>query len=84
MGAFTPYVLFGNGKIKGHANNVLNNERKTSAFQVGTTYALSKRTYVYGAVGQQKNTQQLNAATAAANRTAIKESGYKLGLVHSF
>jgi hypothetical protein len=26
----------------------------------------------------------LNAATAAANRTAIKESGYKLGLVHSF
>jgi predicted porin len=84
MGAFTPYVLFGNGKIKGQTNNVLDNERKTSAFQVGTTYALSKRTYVYGAVGQQKNTQQLNAATAAANRTAIKESGYKLGLVHSF
>ncbi len=84
MGAFTPYVLIGQGKIKGLNAGVENSQRKTSAFQVGTTYALSKRTYVYGAVGQQKDTQQLNAATLPANRTAKKESGYKLGLVHSF
>jgi predicted porin len=83
MGAFTPYVIYGNGKIKGNTVGVATASNKTSAFQVGSTYALSKRTYVYGAVGQQKNTQNL-ASIATANRTAVKESGYKLGLVHSF
>ncbi len=83
MGAFTPYVVVGQGKIKGNTAGVASASNKTSAFQVGTTYALSKRTYVYGAVGQQTNTQDL-ARIAVANRTAVKESGYKLGLVHQF
>ena len=67
MGAFTPYVTFGSGKLEFDGRKV-----KTSAFQVGTTYNLSKRTYVYGAVGQLKL------------KDVAKTTGYKLGLVHQF
>ncbi len=84
MGAFTPYVLFGSGKIKDATTGVaVVDTTKTSAFQVGTTYALSKRTYVYGALGQTK-AKDATAGVAAANIGAVKESGYKLGLVHQF
>jgi predicted porin len=63
MGAATPYVTFSNGKIE---------DTKTSAFQLGSTYNLSKRTYLYGAVGEFKI------------EDIQKTTGYKLGLVHSF
>jgi predicted porin len=84
MGAFTPYVTIGQGKVK---NNVTGSTvvgtTKTRAFQVGTTYALSKRTYVYGAVGQDKFTET-TAGVPAAQIDSMKRSGYKLGLVHQF
>ena len=84
MGAFTPYVTLGQGKIKDATNGVaVVDTAKTSAFQVGTTYALSKRTYVYGAVGQFK-VKETTSNVAAALREASKTSGYKLGLVHQF
>ena len=67
MGAFTPYVTFGAGELEYAGNGI-----KTSAYQLGTTYALSKRTYVYGGAGRFKID------------TVAETTGYKLGLVHSF
>lgn len=68
MGAVTPYVTFSSGKFKD--TNI--EDIKTSAFQVGSTYNLSKRTYLYGAVGEFK-VEDLQ-----------KTTGYKAGLVHTF
>jgi predicted porin len=67
MGAFTPYVTFGAGELEYAGSSI-----KTSAYQLGTTYALSKRTYVYGGAGRFKVD------------TVAETTGYKLGLVHSF
>jgi predicted porin len=67
MGAFTPYVTLGSGNIK-----VGNNKTKTSAFQIGTTYDLSKRTSLYAAAGKLKLENE------------FKTTGYKVGLVHQF
>jgi predicted porin len=68
LGAFTPYVTFGGGKI--------GDDVKTSAFQIGTTYDISKRTYLYAATGNFKIKED--------GSNSIKTTGYKLGLVHSF
>jgi len=72
MGAFAPYVTFGQGEITtvGVAND-------TSAWQIGTTYNLSARTWVYGAFGE---FQRDNAN--GTNHT--KRDGFALGLVHTF
>ena len=67
MGAFTPYVTLGSGNIK-----VGNNKTKTSAFQIGTTYDLSKRTSLYAAAGKLKLENE------------FKTTGYKVGLIHQF
>jgi len=67
MGAFTPYVTLSSGNV-----TVGNDKTKTSAFQLGTTYDLSKRTSLYAAVGQFKF------------KDVSKTNGYKVGLVHQF
>jgi predicted porin len=66
MGAYTPYVSVSSGKV------TLANEFKTTAFQIGTTYDLSKRTSAYVAIGQTK----LEGDS--------KTNGYKIGLIHNF
>ena len=66
MGAFTPYVTLSSGNVK------MENKIKTSGFQIGTTYDLSKRTSLYAAVGQLKL------------KDVSKTNGYKVGLVHQF
>ena len=48
-------------------------------FQVGTTYALSKRTTAYAIYG----TQDIKG-TSAASGTKISSEGYALGLRHTF
>lgn len=91
MGLFTPYVAFGSGRIRSSEESVpdvLKNQGvgvrthsptlKTSSFQLGTTYDLSKRTQVYGAVGQAKVKD-----TGPVVDTSRK-SGYAFGLVHKF
>jgi len=85
MGAFAPYITFGQGEITtaaatpaslgGGGLNVGSND--TSAWQIGTTYNLSARTWVYAAFGE----FQRDAATGANNR---KQDGYAIGLVHTF
>jgi len=67
MGAFTPYVTLSSGNVK-----VGSNKTKTSAFQLGTTYDLSKRTSLYAAAGKIKLENE------------FKTTGYKVGLVHQF
>ena len=78
MGAFTPFVLFASNKqTPVSAANVTGNDTKTTAYQLGSKYDLSKRTFVYGGFGSSKN---------ATNNTtiAVKSTGYALGLVHNF
>ncbi len=67
MGALTPYITVGAGNFKFDGEKI-----KTSAFQVGTTYDLSKRTSVYAAAGQFKL------------KEVSKTTGYKIGLIHNF
>ena len=76
MGAFTPYVSFGQVKT-----TVATVNAKTNGFQIGTKYDLSKRTFVYGGFGNEK-TNNSTAAGAVINST--KSNGYALGLVHNF
>jgi len=72
MGAFTPYVTFGQGEITaaGAASD-------TSAWQIGTTYKLSTRTSVYAAFGEDR-------IEAAAGANVQKRDGFTLGLAHTF
>ncbi|UUZ77494.1 porin [Polaromonas sp. P1(28)-13] len=81
MGAFTPYITVSGGKIKTVASvGAAQTSVKSRGVQVGTTYDLSKRTYVYAAVGQDKNV----AAALATGTGDVKRTGYALGLVHNF
>ncbi len=78
MGAFTPYVLVARAKTTGGGVGL---SSKNRAYQVGTTYDLSKRTYTYLSVGQSKNT---TATAGSLASTETKNRGWSLGLVHSF
>ena len=78
LGAFTPYITLSAGK----ASNQAGSTGKLRGFQIGTTYDISKRTYVYTALGTDKTTQA-NVAPGATTGFS-KNSGYALGLVHSF
>ncbi|UUZ74312.1 porin [Polaromonas sp. P1(28)-13] len=81
LGAFTPYLSVSGGKIKTvAAAGAAQTSLKVRGFQVGTTYDLSKRTYVYAAVGQDKNI----AAALATSTGDRKRNGYAVGLVHNF
>ena len=78
MGAFTPYITLSSGKSKTDAGAL----DKFRGFQIGTTYDISKRTYVYGALGSDKKSQ--STVAAGTTGTLTKNTGYALGLVHSF
>jgi predicted porin len=75
MGDLTPYVAINGGNHKNGAGTKI---AKSSAFQVGTLYNLSKRTYAYAAFGQDKDKGEL------AKTYQLKRSGYAAGLVHQF
>ncbi|HYW56101.1 MAG TPA: porin [Polaromonas sp.] len=93
MGAFTPYVLVATGKTSSSADaggNTIVNDSKTRAFQIGTTYDLSKRTYVYAAVGRDRVTGSgrsnaiVGGALVNTTGSSSRNSGYALGVVHQF
>ena len=73
MGAFTPYITFASIKQTPNVGNSI----KTTSYQIGSRYSLSKRTFTYAAFGQEKDT---------TNNTSLqrKASGYGAGLVHQF
>jgi predicted porin len=78
LGAFTPYITLSAAKFKDNVSST----GKARGFQIGSTYDISKRTYVYGAFGSDKATETNVAPGATAGVT--KNTGYALGLVHSF
>ncbi len=73
MGAFTPYITYANIK---QSPNVGNNI-KTTSYQIGTKYDISKRTFAYVAIGQEKDKTDNSTLERKAN-------GYGAGLVHQF
>jgi len=89
MGAFAPYITYGQGEINtlrdrtggtalgaaAFARNEGVND--TSAWQIGTTYNLSTRTWIYAAVGEFQRDQ-------ANGTNNTKSDGFALGLVHTF
>jgi predicted porin len=76
MGAFAPYVTFGQGELVTGvgAGRVVND---TDSWQIGTTYNLSARTWIYAAIGEEQR-----ETTGGVN--VRKEAGYAIGLVHTF
>jgi len=73
MGAFTPYALVGRGKINMTLDETIS--FKTRAYQVGTTYDLSKRTSIYAAYG--KDQMKIEGA-------GLKRSAASVGVLHLF
>jgi predicted porin len=82
LGAFTPYVSFSSGKETTDTGTASFTSDKARGFQIGTLYDISKRTYVYAAIGSDKSKQ--TAAPLATTNNTSKNTGYALGLVHSF
>jgi predicted porin len=75
LGAFTPYFTVGTGKHKTNTGALA----KGSAFQIGTKYDVSKRTYVYAGFGTDKT-----KGDGVGNTFSTKRSSFATGLVHSF
>jgi predicted porin len=80
MGALVPFVTLGRGKITSVADSESTANIRTSAWQIGSTYNLSKRTYAYfgyGSTATRSNNQELSTDSS-------KVKGYAGGLVHNF
>jgi predicted porin len=75
MGALTPYVSVAMGNLKDEDGKFA----KTSAYQLGVNYDLSKRTSFYATLGQDKAKSSRTGAFANYKRT-----GYSAGVVHMF
>jgi len=76
MGAFEPFVTVGRGKAT--LTEIGESEGfKTTAYQIGTNYNLSKRTSMYFAYGQDK-------IKAREGSGQLKRQGYAAGIVHMF
>jgi len=72
MGAFAPYITIGQGEI---TTGTVNND--ISSWQIGTTYNLSTRTWIYAAIGE----DQRENANGTNN---VQRDGFAVGLVHTF
>ncbi len=77
IGAFLPFVQYGMGGTEG-VRTAANTSTDDRAIQVGTEYALSKRSSLYAAYGNQERSLKTNS-TAKTERTEIA-----VGLRHTF
>ncbi|WP_029462137.1 porin [Serpentinimonas barnesii] len=82
MGAFAPYITIGGGEITTRAGGTDTTaanfgSNNISSWQIGTTYNLSTRTFVYAAIGE----DQRDLANGTNN---VKRDGFAIGLVHNF
>jgi predicted porin len=75
LGAFTPYVTANFNKFTTDTTA----KSKSTGFQVGTNYDISKRTSAYVALGSDKASNTSTGANAY-----VKKTGVALGLVHKF
>ena len=79
MGAFMPFVQYGIGGTEAtRASTTANTTTEDKAFQVGVEYALSKRSNVYAAYGNQERALKRNSAA----KTEITDIA--IGLRHTF
>ncbi len=81
MGALAPYVSVSRGDWKATEAGVADFNVKMSTYQVGTTYAMSKRTTLYAATGQSKFTA---SQAGVAGEAQDKLRGFRLGVTHAF
>ena len=78
-GALSGFASYGTGtRTLGAAADDMKFDN--TALQLGTTYALSKRTQLYAIYGS----QNLKGATTATRGMTHKESQYALGVSHTF
>jgi predicted porin len=80
MGKMVPFVTLARGKVSTVADSESTANIRTSGWQIGSTYNLSKRTYAYfgyGSTATRSNNQELST-------DSYKEKGYAGGLVHNF
>jgi len=77
IGAFLPFVQYGMGGTEG-VRTAANTATEDRAIQAGTEYALSKRSSLYAAYGNQQRSLKTNS-TAKTERTE-----FSIGLRHTF
>lgn len=92
FGAFEPWIEYTQAKDKGTSCSVVGaavscatapgyTAAKGKAWQVGSKYNVSKRTFAYGAYGNEDKTGSGSTANPAIT---TKEKGFAVGLVHQF
>jgi predicted porin len=77
IGAFLPFVQYGQGGTEG-VRTAANTSTTDKGLQVGSEYALSKRSSLYAAYGNQERALKTNSS-AKTERTE-----FSLGLRHTF
>ena len=77
MGAFAPYVTFGQGERTGITTAGVRTTHDINTWQIGTTYNLSARTWVYAGIGEAQR-------ETAAGLNVREDTGYSIGIVHTF
>jgi predicted porin len=77
IGAFMPFVQYGIGGTEG-VRTAANTSTEDRAMQLGTEYALSKRSSLYAAYGSQERSLKTNSS-AKTERTE-----FAVGLRHTF
>jgi len=80
MGAFTPYIKYGERKYSG---GTLGKFTPTKMTNVGVRYALSKRTYVYGDYVQNGSDVIVPGATQLFNQGSLQNQT-NFGITHAF
>ena len=77
MGAFAPYVTFGQGERTDITTAGVRTTHDINTWQIGTTYNLSARTWVYAGIGEAQR-------ETSAGLNVREETGYSIGIVHTF
>jgi GBP family porin len=80
VGKFTPFIKYSQGKTETGANGAANAD--TVGMQLGSTYALSKRTSLYAAYGSESFKVKSSTTTVVGNKTEHQIA--VAGLTHTF
>ena len=81
VGALTPFIKYGMGKTETGISGAANAD--TSGMQLGTTYAMSKRTNIYAAYGQ-TTIKVKSSSTASLVDNKVNAQQGAIGLMHTF
>ena len=84
MGAFTPFLTYGNGDTKLSKSGADVASSDVKAYSFGSTYALSKRTSLVAAYTKQITDARVEPVTAGALEQKTKITQTLVGLRHQF